>query len=111
MNAAALTKFIQTNDPSWKIALISSQGKFVLPDAYFGCTHGHIPSLKLETGSVSGQVEGWSRTDVGQQVTKYIPGENKVVLGNGKEYTYKALVIAPGFDHSDTLIEGLPAMR
>jgi hypothetical protein len=64
-NSTALTKFIQTDDPKWKIALVSGQGKFVLPDAYFGCTHGHIPPLKLESGSVSGQVEPWSRTDVG----------------------------------------------
>ena len=63
------------------------------------------------TGSVSGQVEAWSKIDVGQQVSKYIPGENKVVLSNGKEYTYKSLVLAPGFDHSDTHIEGLPEMR
>lgn len=110
-NATALTKFIQTDDPDWKIALVSGQGKFVLPDAYFGCTHGHIPPLKLESGSVSGQVDQWSKTDVGMRVTKYIPGENKLQLSNGKEYTYKALVLAPGFDHSDSLIEGLPEMR
>lgn len=106
-----MTKFIQTDDPSWKIALISGQSKFVLPDAYFGCTHGHIPPLKLESGSVSGQVEAWSRTDVGIRVTKYLPNENKLVLNNGKEYTYKALVLAPGFDHSAAHIEGLPQMR
>jgi sulfide:quinone oxidoreductase len=106
-----LTKFIQTDDPSWKIALISGQGKFVLPDAYFGCTHGHIPPLKLESGSVSGQVEAWSRTDVGVRVTKYLPNENKLVLNNDREYTYKALVLAPGFDHSASHIEGLPEMR
>ena len=111
MNATALTKFIQTDDPSWKIAIISKQGKFVQPDAYFGCTHGHITPLRLETGSVSGQVEAWSKMDVGHTVTKYIPAENKVVLSNGKEYTYKALVLGTGFDHSDHHIEGLPEMR
>jgi hypothetical protein len=73
-NAAALTKFIQTDDPKWKIAVITTKGKFVLPDAYFGCTHGHIVPLKLESGSVTGQVDPWSRADVGQKVTKYIPG-------------------------------------
>ena len=78
MNATALTKFIQTDDPSWKMALITANGKFVLPDAYFGCTHGHIAPLKLESGSVSGQVDAWSRTDVGIKVVKYIPGENKL---------------------------------
>jgi hypothetical protein len=93
------------------MALISAQGKFVLPDAYFGCTHGHIAPLKLESGSVSGQVEAWSRTDVGLKVVKYLPNENKMILSNGREYTYKALVLAPGLDHSDKHIEGLPEMR
>lgn len=93
------------------MALISKQGKFCMPTAYFGCAHGHIPPLKLESGTISGQVEPWSRTDVGVEVTKYHPSENKVTLSNGKEYTYKALVIAPGFDHSDSHIEGLPEMR
>jgi len=111
MNATALTKFIQTEDPHWKIALVSNQGKFVMPSAYFGCAHGHIPPLKIEASSVSGQVEPWSRTDVGVRVTKYLPHENKLQLSNGREYTYKALVLAPGFDHSDTHIEGLPEMR
>jgi len=83
----------------------------VLPDAYFGCTHGHIPPLKLESGAVSGQVEQWSRTDIGQRVSKFQPGENKLKLSNGKEYTYKALVLATGFDHSVEAIEGLPEMR
>lgn len=106
-----MTKFIQKDDPNWNIALISQNRKFILPDAYFGCTHGHLPSLKLESGSVSGQVDAWSRTDVDVTVQKYVPGENKVILSNGREYTYKALVLAPGFDHSDSHIEGLPEMR
>jgi len=33
------------------------------------------------------------------------------MLNNGREYTYKALVLAPGFQQTDTLIEGLPEMR
>jgi hypothetical protein len=33
-----------------------------------------------------------------------------LVLANGKEYTYKCLVLAPGFDHSESHIEGLPEM-
>ena len=60
---------------------------------------------------MSGQVDGWSRTDVNVRVTKYIPGENKVILSNGREYTDKALVLAPGFDHAAEHIEGLPEMR
>jgi NADH dehydrogenase FAD-containing subunit len=89
------------------MAVISPQAKFIMPTSYFGCTHGHLPSLKLESNSVTGQVEPWSKVDVGQKVVKYLPHENKLVLSNGKEYTYKALVLAPGFDHSDRHIDGL----
>jgi len=39
-----------------------------------------------------------------------MPNENKVLLNNGREYTYKCLVLAPGFDHRDDLIEGLPEL-
>lgn len=37
-----------------------------------------------------------------------MPSENKVKLSNGKEYTYKALVVTAGFDHKSSNIEGLP---
>jgi len=110
-NATALTKFIQCDTQKYDMALICNQGKFILPQAYFGVMHGHIPDLKLESGTVSSQVKGWSRTDVGAKVVKYMPDENKVQLSNGKEYTYKALVVAPGFDHSSENIEGLPDLE
>ena len=83
----------------------------MLPESYFGCTHGHLPDLKLESGSVSGQVDGWSRIELNNRVVKYLPEQNKVVLANGKEFTYKALVLAPGLNHSDSHIEGLHQMR
>jgi len=111
INAAALTKFVQTDKHPWKMALISQQGKFIMPDAYFGVAHGHIEDLKLESGTVSSQVEQWSRTDVGTRVVQYKPHENKLVLANGREYSDKALVLAPGFDHRNDLIEGLPEME
>jgi hypothetical protein len=111
MNATALTKFVQSEGVNYKMALVSNQGKFVMPDAYFGVAHGHIPDLKLESGTVSSQVEAWSRSDVGHKVTKYMPNENKLVLSNGREYTYKALVLAPGFDHRSAHIEGLEEME
>jgi hypothetical protein len=110
-NATALPKFIQCDTQKYQMALVANQGKFVLPQAYFGVMHGHIPELKLESGTVSSQVKGWSRTDVGAKVVKYMPNENKVQLSNGKEYTYKALVVAPGFDHSSEHIEGLPDLE
>ena len=72
-NATAITKFIQCDTEDYKMALISNQGKFVLPQAYFGVCHEHIAPLKLESGTVSSQVKPWSRTDVGAQVVKYLP--------------------------------------
>lgn len=41
------------------------------------------------------------------KVTEYKPKENKLKLSNGKEFTYKALVLAPGFDHKSENLEGL----
>jgi len=111
MNAAALTKFLQTDDLPYKMGVITQTGKFVMPTAYFGVAHGHITPLKLESGTVSSQVEGWSKADVGLSVTKYLPKENKLVLSNGKEYTYKALVLAPGLQHKVDSIEGLPQLE
>ena len=70
----------------------------MLPEAYYPVSHGHIPPLKLESGTVSSQVDNWSRCDVGARVTEYQPHSNRVVLSNGREYTYKALVLAPGFE-------------
>lgn len=93
------------------MALVSQQGKYVLPQAYFGVSHGHIPPLKLESGTVSSQVQGWSRTDVGATITKFVPEENKVILSNGREHTYKALVLANGLNHQNSFIEGLPELE
>jgi NADH dehydrogenase FAD-containing subunit len=40
-----------------------------------------------------------------------MPDENKVLLSNGREYTYKALVISPGLDHRTDMIEGLDELN
>ena len=40
-------------------------------------------------------------------MTKVNPNENSVELSNNKKYNYKALVFAPGFDHSSDYIKGL----
>lgn len=90
------------------MALISDKSRFVLPEIYFPVSHGHIAELKLESATVSAQVEQWSRTDTFAKVTQFLPNENKVKLSNGREYTYKALVVATGFDHKAEFIEGLP---
>lgn len=107
----ALTKFLQTEGVDYKMALVVAQGKAIMPTSYFGVSHGHIDGQKLESSAVSSQVDPWSRTDVGAKVVQYKPNENKVVLSNGREYTYKALVIAPGLDHRDDKIEGLQELQ
>ena len=89
------------------MALVTEQSKFVIPELYFPISHSHIKDLKLETATVSAQCENWSRLDTFQKVTEIKPHENKVVLSNGREYTYKALVLATGFDHKSENIEGL----
>lgn len=53
-NATAMTKFLQVDDVNYKMALISKQGKYLVPQAYLGVSHGHIKELKLETATVSG---------------------------------------------------------
>ena len=40
-------------------------------------------------------------------VTEIKPDSNSMTLSNGKEFTYKALVLAPGFSHEASHIEGL----
>jgi hypothetical protein len=40
-----------------------------------------------------------------------MPEQNKIKLSNGKEYTYKALVLAPGFHHSSEHIKGLSTLE
>lgn len=45
--------------------------------------------------------------DVGRRVESFDPKQNKITLDNGREYTYKALVVNTGFDHSAKHIEGL----
>lgn len=88
------------------MAFVSAGGpKYVLPQSYLAATHGH--STKIESGSVSSQIDPWSRSDLHCKVVQYKPEENKVLLSNGREYSYKALVLAPGLDHRADLIEGL----
>ena len=107
INATALAKFMQQDGINYKMALISDKGRFILPQTYFGVTHGHTASLKLESGTISAQVEPWSKLDPNQSVTKFSPEDNKLQLSNGKEYSYKALVLATGFDHKSDYIKGL----
>lgn len=108
MNATSLMKFLQADGVNYKMALITDRSRYILPNAYFGVSHGHLADLKLESGTVSAQIEPWSRTDVFHRVNEILPEQNKVKLTNGREYSYKALVVASGFDHKSANIEGLP---
>ncbi len=107
MNATGLVKFLQTEQVPYKMALISKQDSFLVPEAYFGCTHNHLQDLKLVTPTVTSQVDKVSRVDVGETVTEFYPEENKLKLSNGREYTYKALILATGFKQSSDFIKGL----
>ena len=73
MNVTALTKFLQTEGVDYKMALVVSQGKAIMPTSYFGVSHGHIDGQKLESSAVSSQVDPWTRTDVGAKVVEYKP--------------------------------------
>jgi len=35
------------------MALVSDRSRYVMPEAYFAVSHGHIPELKLESATVS----------------------------------------------------------
>jgi len=49
-----MTKFLQTDDVKWKMALVVNQGKCINPCAYYGVSHGHsIADYDLECDSVS----------------------------------------------------------
>lgn len=90
-----------------KIALISKDNIYLNPALYFPIAGGHMKPLKAESGVVSAQVENWSRIECGVKATKVLPQNNQIQLTNGKTFTYKALVLATGFDHRIDDIKGL----
>lgn len=89
-----------------KIAIVARQAVWVQPQSYFGILHNHIKELKLETGALSSMIDSWSKIEL-SEVTKLDPKANKLSLANGKTFSYKALVIGTGFDHSCKNIAGL----
>lgn len=113
INAAALTKFVQQHPDGdkLKMAVISREMKYVHPQAYFGVSQGALPALRLLSGTPSAQIENWSKIDTDKVVTKISPEANKLTLDSGVEYSYKALVLAPGFDHDSKHITGLSEME
>jgi len=52
--------------------------------------------MKIESDTIASQVDSWSMIDRLTKVTKFSPDNNKLSLSNGKEYTYKSLVLATG---------------
>lgn len=93
------------------MALVCQSNVFIQPQAYFGVAHSHMPELKLESGTVSSQIDTWSKIEAHQSVTKIDAEHNQIHLSNDKKFTYKALVLAPGFDHSSKHIKGLEDME
>lgn len=55
------------------MALVTDRSRYILPQTYFGVSHGHLAELKLESGTVSAQVQPWSRTDTFVKVAQYMP--------------------------------------
>lgn len=109
MNSAALLKFTQQHDmgSDLKMAIVSENTTFIQPQAYFGVVNSAIKELKLESGTLAAQVETWSRVEGMAKVSKINPNENHLHLNNGKKFTYKALVLNTGFEHSASGIVGL----
>jgi NADH dehydrogenase FAD-containing subunit len=54
--------------------------------------------------------DSWSKLEGGVKVSELNAKGNSMKLSNGKEYTYKSLVLAPGFDHCKGHIKGLEEM-
>ena len=59
------------------------------------------------TAGLAGQCAPWSKLEAMTSVTELKPDQNSMTLSNGKEFTYKALVLAPGLSHESSYIDGL----
>jgi len=94
-----------------KMALVAENNVYVQPQAYFGVCHSHLPALKLESGTCAAQIDTWSKLENGTSVSKINAEGNTVEMTNGKTFSYKALVLAPGFNHSMDYIKGLETME
>ena len=95
-----MIKYLQANPRAdkLKMAFVSSDLIWLQPQAYFGILHTHIKDLKAETQSAKAMIEAWSRIEQ-SRINKLDPNANKIFLDNGRELSYKALVVGTGFDH------------
>ena len=91
------------------MGIISKDSSYVIPQAYFNVTHEHKKALNLESAQIVNMVDAWSSINV-TTVKTLSPSTNSLTLENGKELTYKALVLAPGFDTDPDMVPGLKAL-
>lgn len=89
-----------------KMGIITKDMGYIIPQAYFNVTHEHKKALNLESAQIVNMVDAWSTINI-TTVQKLSPETNSLTLESGKELTYKALVLAPGFDTSVDKIPGL----
>lgn len=108
--ATALTKFWQNDHIHEQVALITDKGKYLNAELYHMVSFAAIKILSYETDSVSAQVDASSKIQI-TKATQIKPDENKIVLQNGKEYTYRSLVLQTGLNHDETSIEGLKELE
>ena len=73
-------------DQKLKMAVVSPLNKYVQPQLYFAVCHSHIEKLKLDSGSVNAQIDNWSKTEIGVNVTKINPVANQIELSNNKTF-------------------------
>ena len=92
-----------------KMGVICNDQIFVIPQAYFSVINEHKKPLNLESSSMAQLVDPWSTINQ-SSVTKLNPRDSKVTLADGKELSYKALVLAPGLDSKVENVEGLKEM-
>ena len=105
----ALTKHIQQHHDAkhLKIAIVAKENEGIYPTLYFGICHGHLDAKGSVSSAVTAQVDNWSKIETYNTVEKINPDKNTVELGNGKTFSYKALMLATGFDHQIDHIKGL----
>lgn len=105
-----MTKFWQNDHIHEQVALITDKGKYLNAELYHMVSFAAVKILAYETDSVSAQVDASSKIQI-TKATQIKPDENKIVLQNGKEYTYRSLVLQTGLNHDETSIEGLKELE
>lgn len=87
--------------------MVSNGELYVNPSCYMPAVLGILAFRQLEGEPVPGQIAQWSMCEANTSVTALNPTQNTMTLSNGKEFSYKALVLGTGFDHSSSHVEGL----